>query len=1143
MADNISAAFAANVAQNYGLPGDTRMTSVSVVGGSVTNLSNIAGTWGKFIPVSWGNVRLAGYQVWASKFYKITDSITVSLTENASKLTEYWKDVTGTTNGMLYGDRTHTGISERIGVDAAFSFGYNGLAAERRVSKLRVNGNVIYDITNPDAKSDFPHTIRYGSEDYPEPIMVARATNPEDVVYYPGQIIITFAGLVNSNILGESNTSSPIPTSIDIELQSGSTVGQVEGIRTNFPDADFEIPFQGSIHNSWEGDFIYTYDPSASNNGSIKKWKLSTLALEKTVPITVFPNNASQTNDKFIDRMHMARGMKLLVAQFRSPGNYGAIYLINPETGQQVYKYGQDGWETFSPFGSGFPYSEYINIAEDTADAITVIGANSNNTLNVLRIVKNGNSFSASQSSFSRQGLSAIPNAYNRGDNGVSLYRWGTKLYKVTAQGMTLFYEDPRFGPTIKDFTTVDDKVFIAFSNDIVLLDKDANIIYDITMNDNPKSPGDAYGWSNTAESNRQLQLRKPGSPNYVGSWLNDYTYNINMLTGETTWTKVVGALNVNIPAGGTFYDPDTGKFYQTDTNGSGNGYVQLAYTSFGERILLRDFLRSLFVNTGKYTADQITFDGIDDTIVGALLVKDYTLDAIVNNTCRLYQIEKLETRNTIKFYRNSAIVGDSDIQYDLDLDNLALVSEGNDENISLITTISDSQQTIAQINLTFIDWQAEYNENTVSYRRPDAPADATTVENISTIIVMDKTEAMQLVQALLQDRVSAQSKHQLRLPPSLSDVYKGDIIRVTHKGYVSVMKVTETTVNADHSVSCLADGAILARRALPAIPDVPIFNSGAALGEGDTVLVPLDINPLHPAHNFTEDFPYYYLAYGDLPKWAGGYVVRSNSKEPEGRLFESPSSIGFAAYKVTNALGNKPWEVDFDGMQLEKVGGNWNVADNTTIAELCKSKSRNLAIYGAPGRYEIMQVASVVNGVATGVFRGLQGTDVFCGLHQPGDMLYLLKDYIVMERRPLDNVGITDNVKGVSYWQKFADVNYTSIEVEGNALKPFAPVSIKGVVNGADIDVTWSRRDRAMVNSFKPMPMSEATEKYEVDIIKNGAVIRTIENIPQASFVYTSAMRTEDGTDADNSLTVDVFQISAVVGRGYAGRASFNVG
>ena len=1116
---------------------------VTEEGGTLTNLANVAGTWGKFIPTSWGSVRLAGYQVWSGPFTRLIDRISVDVANNNQSLSS-WNMPISNGGGLPFGVYNHTNISERIAVDVAFSFGYNGSDNPRRITKIRFDQNIVYDIANgPDAETDYAFNVRYGNEDFPEPIMVARASDPEAVVYYPGQIVITFASLTNGQASWTGSNASPIPGTIDVEIQAGSSVGSAEGVRTDYPDSDFAVPFQGLLLNDWKSDFIYVYGPKFPGNGEIKKYRLSTLELVKTVPVTVTPDNPSQNNDRF-NKVVMSYGFGLLVCQFTTPGNFGAIYLIDPDTGQQVYKYGQDGWSNFEPYGNGYSYQDYIVLSEDTAEAITLTGTNQGEpTINLLRISKGANGFTATKSAYSRGGLPSFSDAVGRGENGTAVYKWGSKIYKITAQGMTLFYEDARLAESVRDIAVVGDKVFAAMRTNFILIGSDGQLIYDKAANDEPDAPFPAAGWSNTNETNRQLNLRKPGSVNYLGAWGATHSFNINMLTGEMTFTKIVGDLNVNAPGGGTFYDPSSGKFFQLGQGGEGRGYLQLAYTAFGERIPLRDFLRSLYVNTGRFTASQIEFQDIDDTIIGALLVKAYPLDTIVQNTCLLYQIEKLETRDKIRFYRNRPIVGDADIAYDLDIDSLALVSDSEDSRAALVTSISDSQKSVAEIKLTFLDVDAEYNENSVVWRRPDAPADATSVLNIQTIIVMNKTEALQLVQLRYQDNLASTTQHRLRLPLAYSDISKGDILRIRHGGYTDIMKATETTVNADHSVSILADSVSLERRMVAAIPDASNVSVGAALGAGPTIVAPFDVDALHPTHVLTGGFPYYFLAYGTDPAWAGGYVTRSNAKEPEGRLFEVSAGVAFAVYKAVNVLKDRPWEVDSDNLQLEFICGNWKPANNTTPAELSKNKKKNVCLYGAPGRWEIMQVASIVGNVASGIFRGLRGSEEYCGKHIAGDLVFVIDTFLIGESRPNSDIGLTDNLKAVSYWQKYASIAAQPIPVLGNALKPWAPAPINGERVGSDIVISWSRRDRAAINCFESLPMSETSEAYEIDIVVDGDVVRTIVADDETTATYTEAQQVADGTESLTNLSVAVYQISSIVGRGHAGKATLNVG
>jgi hypothetical protein len=96
------------------------------------------------------------------------------------------------------------------------------------------------------------------------------------------------------------------------------------------------------------------------------------------------------------------------------------------------------------------------------------------------------------------------------------------------------------------------------------------------------------------------------------------------------------------------------------------------------------------------------------------------------------------------------------------------------------------------------------------------------------------------------------------------------------------------------------------------------------------------------------------------------------------------------------------------------------------------------------------------------------------------------------------------------------------------------------------DIRLDWLRRDR-MDGSPRfvtdSVPMSEATEAYEVDIKVAGAVVRTFTGLTTNSVVYTAAMQILDGfTQPPEQLTVVVYQMSAAVGRGFGKEVTVNV-
>jgi hypothetical protein len=70
-------------------------------------------------------------------------------------------------------------------------------------------------------------------------------------------------------------------------------------------------------------------------------------------------------------------------------------------------------------------------------------------------------------------------------------------------------------------------------------------------------------------------------------------------------------------------------------------------------------------------------------------------------------------------------------------------------------------------------------------------------------------------------------------------------------------------------------------------------------------------------------------------------------------------------------------------------------------------------------------------------------------------------------------------------------------------------------------------------------VPLNEASEAYEVDVLDGaGQVVRTLSST-SASVAYSATDQTTDFGAPQNAIEVAVYQISAAVGRGFAGRAT----
>jgi len=102
---------------------------------------------------------------------------------------------------------------------------------------------------------------------------------------------------------------------------------------------------------------------------------------------------------------------------------------------------------------------------------------------------------------------------------------------------------------------------------------------------------------------------------------------------------------------------------------------------------------------------------------------------------------------------------------------------------------------------------------------------------------------------------------------------------------------------------------------------------------------------------------------------------------------------------------------------------------------------------------------------------------------------------------------------------------------------KPLSPVQLDGSIDGSDNwDLTWLRRSRLSSSWWTngvEAPIGEDSESYEIDIMNGATVVRTLTSTTPA-VQYTSANQVTDWGSNQTTLTLRVYQMSAIVGRGY---------
>jgi hypothetical protein len=157
-----------------------------------------------------------------------------------------------------------------------------------------------------------------------------------------------------------------------------------------------------------------------------------------------------------------------------------------------------------------------------------------------------------------------------------------------------------------------------------------------------------------------------------------------------------------------------------------------------------------------------------------------------------------------------------------------------------------------------------------------------------------------------------------------------------------------------------------------------------------------------------------------------------------------------------------------------------------------------------------------------------------------------LLDETVVPVARGLDMLGRPMSLRVIAAQSDHGDAAAVAVETEPRdvALRPFAPVHLRAVRTESGIVLSFVRRTRRDGDSWEAeeVPLGEATERYEIDILE-GVTVKRVLQATAVQVLYPSADEIADFGTPLSAITVRVAQLSAVVGRGYPAEATLVVG
>ena len=442
--------------------------------------------------------------------------------------------------------------------------------------------------------------------------------------------------------------------------------------------------------------------------------------------------------------------------------------------------------------------------------------------------------------------------------------------------------------------------------------------------------------------------------------------------------------------------------------------------------------------------------------------------------------------------------------------------------------TRAQESETPAELALSFIDGARDYRVTSVLSRRIEGWSRRQTQAEVA--VVMERGEARRRADAWLQDLWVARETATFRLRPNLVALEAGDAVTLEVDGARRLYRITGVTDGAVRSIEARAFDPLV-YDAPPAFTPMATTASPQLAGPPYPIILDLAIardatNTLQHLAVFADPWP------GALALWrsvGGSYALE--------RRITRCAIIG----ETLDAMGPGPVaRLDRSARIRVQVRGG----ALASVSEMQMLGGANVgALRGADGAWEIFGFAGAEL-VGDGVYRlslllrGLGGEEHLAKRTLPAGAVFVLLDEAVVPLvAGLAQVGAANAWRVGPADRDYADAACAAFAstASAKALTPYAPARLRAVRGASGVTFSLLRRARRDGDGWQliDIPLGEEIEAYELDLLRNGSLVRTL-TMTGASVLYAAAQETLDFGAAQSGFDIQVFQMSAAVGRGF---------
>lgn len=1095
--------------------------------------SENATLWGKVKPITYGNRRILGalLQIGPSSAEKIDRGEWLAPVAQGG----YWVQRSSNDFRLIFKSTF------------AYCFGEPGNPLSRQqLKKIWIDKVLVYDANQGLLADNFRFYFYDGNEgQFPDAEL--NKDRYDYPVGYRGLMYIVFYDYTINN---QVPTGNPV---VEAEFSEILSNNQVVTNYTNM-GSSLNTNFQRECAYDPKKNFFYQ---TGNNNQNIYKYDCTLRKLVDVYPITgaVYKGTVGGSLSKATIIGSLRYNNTFYILCTMVGGNSCQLFMIEADTGVVVDDFGQNT-ASLTPSLTNVCAAANMH-AVNTTDGVSLtsyfvvtdvfcnfyVFKFQNNQMTMVDFADQVNVSGASPYSIiTTEGSNIViysapsnNNTIDRWVDGTMTLDWYTGLYDITSvissdrDNTLIIFED--------DAPTTNWRI-------VKIRKSDKSVVWTINSADHP-----------TAYMPRGF-LEEWRTQSYTGgqkiAWISivsNQIVTLDMISGQLT---VVAYTNPNFDY--PVYDAYSGQFIQRVNLGGSDATIRdvPVYQITSGNITLESLLRDLARRAG-YSNINVTVSGISDTITGAAITEITNIDTMLADIAAAYNFEIIKRGPKIAFIRR----GYGDV-FDPDMISIeaerGVLSSSDGEFITVRSERKATQKSAGTIRLTFIDPDYDYAVNEYKYSRNDDQSDTSVTFNLALPIIMTASQAATLATRILIDNNASRMEHEFMLPQKYLNIEKGDVVELVNDDFTDYVRVNEIAYNADFSMSIRSETIVTSSTSAVVVPDPVRPAEPPPLTSGDVQPLVIDTPLLNPAHQSSAPRLETYVAVfpatrrvvsaGSILKYfetAGPYPVGTTG---------AAAVYGRAMEQLTGPV----LQIDYGKtFSFRLVQGDGTEFETKTALEMLAGANRLLV--GYTNRFEMIGFIEAAYDTdtrivtVTGIVRGLRGTDYTADLRESGDVVLLYDDTLESLLLDINNVDRLDDVTvyvGMRNTGEVSTDDAIGVEEEGASRKPWRPYNVHAVAAGGDIALSWHRRTRLLgplLNGTPDVPLDEDAELYDLVLYRAGAIVRTVTGLTSPAFTYTAAMQSADGwSGAITSLRLDVYQISAVVGRGFPMSGTYDV-